>query len=92
MRVRIERKLNLKCAAMTELYIDGKRECVAEINAETLDDVDIPVHRDAEKIWAEFEADVEIIERETDYGAVYRAAVVRNIHDCVIGGGRKMMV
>lgn len=82
MRVRIERKLNLKCAAMTELYIDGKREYVAEINAETLVDVDIPVHMDAEKIWVEFEADVEIEEIEAWFG-VCRIAKVRDIHDSI---------
>lgn len=80
MKVRIERKLNLKCAAMTELYVDGKREYVSEITAEM--SVDIPVHRDAEKIWVEFEADVEIEEIEAWFG-VCRIAKVRNIHDCV---------
>lgn len=81
MRVRIERKLNLKCAAMTELYVDGKREYVSEITAETSVDIDIPVHRDAEKIWIEFEADVEIEEIEAWFG-VCRIAKVRDIHDC----------
>lgn len=83
MRVRIERKLNTGCCSFTELYIDGKREYVAEINAETLVDVDIPVHRDAEKIWAEFEADVEVLEKRTDYGTTCRVAKVRNIHDSI---------
>ena len=82
MRIRIERKLNLKCAAMTELYVDGKREVVSQINAEATVDVDIPVHRDAEKIWAEFEADVEIEEIEAWFG-VCRVAKVRNIHDSI---------
>lgn len=83
MRVRIERKLNLKCAAMTELYVDGKREYVSEVNPDVpLSEINIPVHMESERIWIEFEADVEIIERNC--GA--KVAVVRNIHDCVIGG------
>lgn len=84
MRVRIERKLNLKCAAMTELYIDGKREYVAEITPDVpLSEINIPVHMESERIWIEFEADVEVLEKRTDYGTAYRVAKVRNIHDCV---------
>ena len=84
MRVRIERKLNLKCAAMTELYIDGKREYVAEITPDVpLGEINIPVHMESERIWIEFEADVEVLEKRTDYGTTYRVAMVRNIHDCV---------
>jgi hypothetical protein len=87
MRVRIERKLNLKCAAMTELYIDGKREYVAEITPDVpLSEINIPVHMESERIWIEFEADIEVLEKRTDYGTTCRVAMVRNIHDCVIGG------
>lgn len=85
MRVRIERKLNLKCAAMTELYVDGKREYVSEITPDA-SEINIPVHMESERIWIEFEADVEVLEKRTDYGTAYRVAMVRNIHDCVIGG------
>lgn len=82
MRVRIERKLNLKCAAMTELYIDGKREYVAEITPDA-SEINIPVHMESKRIWIEFEADVEVLEKRTDYGTAYRVAMVRDIHDCV---------
>lgn len=76
MRVRIERKLNLKCAAMTELYVDGKREYVSEINPDVpLSEINIFVHRESERIWTEFEADVEL--KTTENGN--KSAFLRNI-------------
>lgn len=81
MRVRIEHKFSHR---YTELYVNGVRENVAEINPDVpIESLGYLCHRDDEKVWAEFEADVEIIERETDYGAVYRAAEVKDIRDCV---------
>lgn len=69
---------------MTELYVEGKRERVAEINPDApLSEINIPVHRENERMWVEFEADVEILEKETDYGTTYRVAEVRNIHDSI---------
>lgn len=69
---------------MTEMYLDGVREYVAEINPDVpLREIDITVHRESNRIWSEFEADVEILEKETDYGTTYRVAKVRNIHDSI---------
>lgn len=84
MRVRIEQKLNTGFCPMMELYVDDKREYVTEITPDApLSEINISVHRESERLWVEFEADIEIIERETNYGAVYRVAKVRNIHDSI---------
>lgn len=83
-RIRMEVKLNTGCASMVELYVDGVRERVAEINIHsscTPEDFKRFCHMDENKFWAEFEGDIEITEKETDYGYLYRIAEIKSIKE-----------
>lgn len=81
-RIRVEVNLNIGCARMVELYVDGVRERVAEINTDIpSDSFNRFCHRNEQKLWLEFEGDIEITEKETDYGYLYRIATIKSIKE-----------
>lgn len=81
--IRMEVNLNIGCPRTVELYVDGVRERVAEINPHPdmrIEDFKRFSHKDETRFWVEFEGNIDITEKETDYGYLYRIAEIKDIH------------